>query len=103
MKIPLKLTLRYTPEQGRVEIQTHREGNHILIEVHDTGTGIAPEQIEHIFDRFWRADRSRAYGSGFGLGLVIAQNIAQSYGGSITVTSQLEAGSCFTVKLVLST
>jgi two-component system, OmpR family, manganese sensing sensor histidine kinase len=91
--------LRYTPDQGFIEIQTYYEGRQILVNVHDTGVGIAPDQIEHIFDRFWRADRSRAYGSGFGLGLAIAQNIAQNHGGAIAVTSQLGLGSCFTVGL----
>ena len=91
--------LHYTLEQGYIEIITSHEGNQILVSVQDTGVGIAPDQLEHIFDRFWRADRSRAYGSGFGLGLAIAQNIAQNHGGAIALTSQLGAGSCFTVRL----
>lgn len=91
--------LHYTLDQGSIEIQTHYQESKILVTVHDTGVGIAPDQIEHIFDRFWQADRSRSHGSGFGLGLTIAQNIAQNHGGLITVTSQLEAGSCFTVRL----
>ncbi len=91
--------LRYTPKQGCIEIQTYREGTQIVVTVSDTGVGIGADQIEHIFDRFWRVDRSRSYGSGFGLGLAIAQNIAQNHGGAITVTSQLGVGSCFTVKL----
>jgi two-component system, OmpR family, manganese sensing sensor histidine kinase len=90
---------RYTPDKGSIEIQTHHQGNQILVNVQDTGIGIAPDQLEHIFERFWRADRSRTYGSGFGLGLAIAQKIAQNHGGLITVTSQLGAGSCFTVRL----
>jgi signal transduction histidine kinase len=94
--------LHYTLEQGSIEIQAHQEGNQILVRVQDTGVGIAPDQLEHIFDRFWRADRSRSYGSGFGLGLAIAQNIAHHHGGSITVTSQLDAGSCFTVRLSIA-
>jgi two-component system, OmpR family, manganese sensing sensor histidine kinase len=91
--------LRYTPEQGSIEILSSREGNQIFVSVRDTGIGIAPDRIDRVFDRFWRADRSRSYGSGFGLGLTIAQNIARHHGGAIAVTSQLEAGSCFTVRL----
>lgn len=91
--------LRYTLEQGLIEIQTHREGRQILVNVRDTGVGMAPDHLEQIFDRFWRADRSRFQGSGFGLGLAIAQGIAQNHNGSITVTSQLSVGSCFTVRL----
>ena len=60
---------------------------------------MAPDHLEQIFDQFWRADRSRSQGSGFRLGLAIAQGIAQNHGGSITVTSQLSIGSCFTVRL----
>ncbi len=91
--------LRYTPEQGCIEITTQTQGSHIVVSVQDTGIGMAPEQLEHVLDRFWRGDRARSYGSGFGLGLAIAQNIAKNHGGSITVTSQLGKGSCFTVKL----
>lgn len=93
--------LRYTPEDGLVDIFALPERSQILVIVKDTGIGIAPEQIEHIFERFWRADRSRSYGSGLGLGLAIAQRIAQNHGGSIIVTSQLGVGSCFTVRLPL--
>lgn len=94
--------LHYTSDQGCIEFLASQEGNQILVSVKDTGVGIAAEQIEHIFDRFWRADRSRAYGSGFGLGLAIAQNIAQNHGGLITVNSHLGVGSCFTVRLPVS-
>ncbi len=91
--------LRYTLKQGLIEIQTHREGSQILVNVRDTGVGIAADHLDQIFDRFWRADRSRSQGSGFGLGLSIAQGIAQNHSGLITVTSQLSVGSCFTVRL----
>ena len=95
----LSNALRYSPEKGLIELQTEYQGNQILVHVNDTGVGMAPDHLEHIFDRFWRADRSRSYGSGFGLGLAIAQGIAQNHGGSITVTSQLGRGRCFTVRL----
>ncbi|MGL5080152.1 MAG: sensor histidine kinase [Microcoleaceae cyanobacterium] len=94
--------LRYTLDQGSIEIQTDQQDSQILVDVQDTGVGMTSDQIEHIFDRFWRADRSRVYGSGFGLGLAIAQNIAQNHGGSIMVTSQLGVGSCFTVQLPMN-
>ncbi|AFY90981.1 HAMP domain-containing sensor histidine kinase [Chroococcidiopsis thermalis] len=92
--------IHYTPNSGTVEIKDRRISPHWYIEVRDTGVGIAPEQLKHVFDRFWRADRSRSYNSGgSGLGLAIAQAIAQNHGGLITVTSQVEVGSCFTVRL----
>jgi signal transduction histidine kinase len=91
--------LRYTPDKGTISLSGNCEGHTVIVSLQDTGIGIAPESLEHIFERFWRADRSRSYGSGFGLGLAIAQNIAHNHGGAIAVTSQLGAGSCFTVRL----
>jgi two-component system, OmpR family, manganese sensing sensor histidine kinase len=93
--------LEHTPEGGRVEIEHRRlASKQIVVHVKDTGIGISPKQIERVFDRFWRAEQSRAYESGgSGLGLAIAQSIAQAHGGSISVTSQVGVGSCFTVTL----
>jgi two-component system, OmpR family, manganese sensing sensor histidine kinase len=92
--------LQYTPEGGRVEIKSRLVGKQIVASIEDTGVGIPSEQLERIFDRFWRADQSRSYESGgSGLGLAIAQAIAQSHGGSIQVTSKMGVGSCFTVSL----
>lgn len=92
--------LQYTPVAGKVEILTNRVGGYIFISVKDTGIGIAPEHLENLFARFWRADQSRSYSAGgSGLGLAIAQAIAQKHGGAIAVTSQLGIGSCFTVRL----
>lgn len=91
--------LQYTSEGGTVEIQASSEDHYLQVNVQDTGIGIAPEHLRHVFDRFWRADQSRSYwAGGSGLGLVIAQAIAQKHGGLITVTSQVEVGSCFTVR-----
>ncbi|MBN3924259.1 HAMP domain-containing sensor histidine kinase [Nostoc sp. NMS4] len=93
----------YTPSRGVVEIKTSRVGSQVYVNVQDTGVGIAPEYIDKVFERFWRADQSRSYWSGgSGLGLAIAQAIAQNHGGLISVTSQLGVGSCFTVRLATS-
>ena len=95
--------LRYTAPEGTVAVQTDLEKDCLAISVKDTGIGIAPEHLEQIFERFWQADQARSYqASGFGLGLAIAQSIAQNHGGKITVTSQLGQGSCFTVHLPVS-
>ena len=95
--------LHYTPLGGVVEVKTSRVGSHLIVNVQDTGVGIAPENLDSVFERFWRADESRTYNSGgSGLGLAIAQTIAQTHGGLITVTSQLGVGSCFTVRLPAS-
>jgi OmpR-family two-component system manganese-sensing sensor histidine kinase len=95
--------IHYTPLAGTIEITASRIGSHIIVDVKDTGVGIALDHLEKVFERFWRADKSRSYNfGGSGLGLAIAQAIAQNHGGLITVTSQLEIGSCFTVRLPAS-
>ena len=68
------------------------------------GLGVAPEQIEHVFERFWRAEQSRSHwDGGAGLGLAIALAIAENHGGAIAVTSELGVGSRFTVRLPVGT
>jgi two-component system, OmpR family, sensor kinase len=95
--------IKYTPRGGRVEVTvTRRPTDEIAIVVRDTGMGIAANDLPHIFDRFWRADRVRSRASergGFGLGLSISQWIVQAHGGSITAQSRLGRGSIFTVVL----
>ncbi|XGV97115.1 MAG: ATP-binding protein [Leptolyngbya sp. BL-A-14] len=92
--------LSYTPVGGTIEVQANQIEQTLVVDVRDTGIGIAPENLERVFDRFWRADQSRTHwAGGSGLGLAIAQAIAQAHRGSITVSSQFGAGSCFTVRL----
>ncbi len=95
--------IKYTPRGGRVEVAVTRRGDdEIAIAVRDTGIGIAANDLPHVFDRFWRADRVRSRASergGFGLGLAISQWIVQAHGGTITVQSRLGRGSLFTVTL----
>ncbi|MCG9884502.1 MAG: HAMP domain-containing histidine kinase [Cyanobacteria bacterium] len=96
--------LKYTPEGGRVSltIAPNRRDRRVRIEIQDTGIGIAPADLPHIFDRLWRADQVRSHRQGgSGLGLSIAQAIAQSHQGQISVQSQPHQGSCFTVTLPL--
>jgi len=93
--------LRYTPAPGRVEVAVSREKTKVAFRVSDTGVGISPEQFAHIFERFYRVDksRSRAFG-GSGIGLTIAQSLAQAMGGEIRVESAgLGQGSSFTLTL----
>ena len=95
--------LRYTPTGGTVDVQTEQDGDAIAIRVNDTGIGIDPDHLKHIFERFWQVDQARSYqAGGFGLGLAIAQGIAQNHGGTIHVTSTLGQGSCFTIHLLLA-
>ncbi len=96
--------LQYTPKGGSIEVTTSLARKQLIVEVKDTGIGIAPEDLTRIFDRLWRADRSRSYwNGGSGLGLAIVKAIVENYGGSITVTSQLGVGSCFSVRLPVAT
>jgi signal transduction histidine kinase len=93
--------IMYTPEGGLVAVEASHDGpGHIEVGVEDTGVGIPPEDLERIFDRFYRTDssRSRATG-GFGLGLSISRDLVQAMGGSIEVTSEPGTGSRFVVKL----
>lgn len=95
--------LHYTLEGG-IEVKLSRTGQSVVVDVNDTGIGIAPEHLARVFDRFWRADQSRTHwDGGSGLGLAIAQSIAQTHGGTIAVSSQVGVGSCFTVRLPLLT
>ena len=93
--------LRYTPAPGRIDVTVSREEDKVAFRVSDTGIGLTPEQLTHIFERFYRVDkaRSRALG-GSGIGLTIAISLAQAMGGDIQVTSAgLGQGSSFTLTL----
>lgn len=93
---------KYTPEGGVVSLSLSRQDGWAHLSVTDTGVGIPPEDLPHIFDRFYRVDkaRSRAQG-GSGLGLSIAKWIAQAHGGGIDVTSEVGEGTTFTIKVPL--
>jgi heavy metal sensor kinase len=90
--------LKHTPAGGSVRVSVSNGANRVTLSVEDTGEGIAAEALPHIFERFYRADPARS-SSGFGLGLSIAQAIAQAHGTSIEVTSQSGSGSRFSVLL----
>jgi signal transduction histidine kinase len=90
--------IRYTEPGGSVQIWLVSEGNEVVVRVADTGQGIAPDEIEHVFERFHRGGRGRE-SSGFGLGLAVAREIAQEHGGRIAVQSRVGAGSVFAVYL----
>jgi signal transduction histidine kinase len=96
----LENAIAYTPARGTIALSMHRSDRFVIVSVEDTGIGIAPEQLPLIFHRFWRADKARVQREGgLGLGLAIAQAIAQRHRGEITVTSQFGVGSCFKVRL----
>jgi two-component system OmpR family sensor kinase len=94
--------IKYTPAGGTVALGLAQEDGAVVFTVADTGIGIAPGDLPHIFDRFWRADPARSRTGarpGTGLGLAITKWIAEAHGGSITVQSRPGRGSLFTVRL----
>ena len=94
--------VKYTPDGGTITLSLFQDGDWARLEVADTGIGIAPEHLPHIFDRFYRVDKAHSRGSGgTGLGLAIVKGIAQQHGGTVTVTSEPGKGSTFTVRLKL--
>jgi len=94
--------IRYTPEGGTITLSLFQDGGWALLKVADTGIGISPEHLPHIFDRFYRADKARSRASGgTGLGLAIVKGIVEQHGGRVTVTSEPGKGSTFTVWLKL--
>lgn len=95
--------IRYTPSGGAISIKAKQLSNQIQVMVKDTGMGIAQENLENIFERFWRADQARSHNDGgSGLGLSITQAIVQSHRGHIEVTSAPGRGSCFTIDLPIT-
>lgn len=93
---------RYTPDGGKVILEARQEEKDFVFSVQDSGIGIAPEDIDHIFERFYRADRSRDRETGgSGLGLAITKGLVEAHGGEIRVESRLGEGSRFIVWLPL--
>jgi signal transduction histidine kinase len=94
--------LKYTPAQGTVGLRSKIQETSVVVYVEDSGIGIAPAHLPHLYGRFWQADPARSHRSGAGLGLAIAQRIVQTHQGSISITSQLGKGTVVQVKLPLS-
>ncbi len=94
--------IKYTQTGGKVEISSYLSDGNVMINVKDTGVGIAQEDIKYIFDRFYRADRARKRENGTGLGLSISKWIAEAHKGSIEVESHASSGSLFSLRLPLN-
>jgi two-component system OmpR family sensor kinase len=94
--------IKYTPQGGTVTLSLNQDDDSVTFTVRDSGIGMAPGDLPHIFERFWRADPARSRTGdrpGVGLGLAITKWIAEAHGGSITVQSRPGRGSVFTVRL----
>ena len=90
--------IKFTPGGGVITLSLVRTASAVVLRVSDTGCGIAPEEIPHIFRRFWRSDSSRSL-PGNGLGLALAKAIVTSYAGTITCESSLGKGTTFTITI----
>ena len=103
-KIVLNLisnALKFTFD-GRIEVAVHRNGSNVELSVRDTGTGIAKEELSHLFERFYRVRNARGRThEGSGIGLALVQELVKLHGGSVSVSSELGAGSTFTISIPL--
>jgi signal transduction histidine kinase len=89
--------IRHSPRGGHVRVRIRADGREAVLEVEDDGAGILPEDMPHVFERFWRAPGAAAGGTG--LGLAIAKSIVDLHEGRIVVTNGLEGGARFVVRL----
>ncbi len=101
--ILLDNAVKYSPKDKSVNLTSQKIENHLLLSVTDQGVGVKKDDLPYLFDRFYRADKSRSKNvQGYGLGLSIAQKITTRLGGSIEVKSRPSKGSVFTVQLPLN-
>jgi two-component system phosphate regulon sensor histidine kinase PhoR len=95
--------IKYTPAGGQVRLIVELDDNSLYVRIEDTGIGIAPEDLPHLWEKFYRSSDSRVQSiGGSGLGLAFSQEVARLHGGRITVSSVLDQGSQFTLALPLS-
>jgi two-component system, OmpR family, sensor histidine kinase BaeS len=93
--------LRYTDAGGRIDVHLETRGGEAVLEVADTGIGIAPEHVTRIFDRFWRSPEARARRDGSGVGLALVSELVRGHDGRVEVASELRRGTTFSVFLPL--
>lgn len=102
IRIVLDNSMKFTPHSGKIRIRCDQEGNGVVILVEDQGTGISQEDLPHIFERFYKADKARSrHSGGTGLGLSIAQWIVHEHGGTITAHSRGK-GTVMAIQLLTS-
>ena len=94
--------LSFTPEGGEIVVFAREESGHVAVGVRDTGTGISPADLPYIWERFYKADKSRMRTTGTGLGLSIAKLVCEHMRGTIGVQSEVGKGSTFTFTLEIA-
>lgn len=99
--ILIENAIKYSHEKSEIQIISKLAEKYLKVIIKDQGIGIAANDLPHIFDRFYRADKSRSLVQGFGLGLAIAKEIIEKHRGMIKVKSELGKGSTFTIKFPL--
>lgn len=94
--------IKYNVKNGEIKVTCNKDGSFVFIIIEDTGIGISNEELPHIFDRFYRSDKSRTRSEGgTGLGLSIANWITEAHNGEIKIQSELHKGTCIIIKLPL--
>jgi two-component system OmpR family sensor kinase len=95
--------LRYTPQGGRITVILNRMGENIMTRVTDTGCGIPPEDLPHVFDRYYQVGKKhQSHDKGAGLGLAITKRILELHGSAIEVQSAVNQGTTFSFQLVVA-
>lgn len=94
--------IKYTPQEGVVSVTASTNGRYAMVEVTDTGYGIPEDELDHIFDRYSRVKGHQQLAIGTGLGLAIVKSLVEAHLGFISVDSEVDVGSTFTVRLPLS-
>jgi two-component system sensor histidine kinase ResE len=99
----LSNAIKYSSSGDRVEVKSWEEGQNVFIQVNDTGPGIPPDELEHLFERYYRSKKARKSSTkGSGLGLFIVKSLVDAQKGQVEVTSDLGVGTNFIVKLPLA-
>lgn len=94
--------LKFTSDGDEITLVCRQENSHLILEIRDTGIGIKPEHLKHVFDRFFQADKSRKDREGTGLGLSIAKWIVEKHKGKLTVASEYGKGTTFTMQFPIN-
>ena len=95
----IKNAIQNTPPGGAVTLKLMRSSEEAALLVTDTGIGISPEHLPHVFERFYRVDPARGQGGGAGLGLSICKSIVESHGGTVAIESRVGSGTQVTIRL----